>query len=474
MKTPLLLLGLALACALWAPAAEASTIFRTSNNLSLARGLVGWWNFDGKTVSGTRIFDASGTGNYGTMTNGPTVTEGKLGQGLGFDGSNDYVQADNSSSLQITGNITFSAWMNFQSYANGPQLVAKTSPSAGSGYDIWIDSSRKINFSTNRGAATVSSGTVSAVNTWGHIAVVYNGSQVFFYINDILDSSNNFSTNPSSGNAPLQICSDNNGGSFCNGSLDDVHICNRALSADEIKRLYKIGATAKLGVAANNDSLSKGLVGWWNFDGKTVSGTRVFDASGNGNYGTMTNGPTVTEGKLGQGMGFDGGDDYVDLGNPASLKLTGSATWSVWANFINIPPGVDQNIVAKRDGGGDRGWVLRLSGGTDFAMNISFDGTDANSAQRDSNTPVLPGQWYHIVGVYNASAQTLDMYVNGIKDNALLSGTVPASQFDSSVNAFIGARASLSGPVTGLIDDVRVYSRALSKDEIKRLYNMGR
>jgi hypothetical protein len=86
MKTPLLLLGLALACTLWAPAAEASTIFRASNNLSLARGLVGWWNFDGKTVSGTRVFDASGSGNYGTMTNGPTLMEGKLGQGMAFDG----------------------------------------------------------------------------------------------------------------------------------------------------------------------------------------------------------------------------------------------------------------------------------------------------------------------------------------------------------------------------------------------------
>jgi hypothetical protein len=86
MKTPLLLLGLALACALWAPAAEASTIFRAPNNLSLAQGLVGWWNFDGKTVAGTRVFDASGNGNYETMANGPTVVNGKLGQAMQFDG----------------------------------------------------------------------------------------------------------------------------------------------------------------------------------------------------------------------------------------------------------------------------------------------------------------------------------------------------------------------------------------------------
>jgi hypothetical protein len=99
MKTPLLLLGLALACALWAPDAEASTIFRASNNLSLAQGLVGWWNFDGNTIAGTRVFDASGTGNYGTMTNGPKLVYGKIGQGMEFDGVDDLVDAGSDTSL---------------------------------------------------------------------------------------------------------------------------------------------------------------------------------------------------------------------------------------------------------------------------------------------------------------------------------------------------------------------------------------
>jgi hypothetical protein len=49
----------------------------------------GHWTFDGLTIAGTRVFDASGSGNYGTMTNGPTLVNGKLGQGLSFDGSDD-------------------------------------------------------------------------------------------------------------------------------------------------------------------------------------------------------------------------------------------------------------------------------------------------------------------------------------------------------------------------------------------------
>jgi hypothetical protein len=74
-----LLLGLALACALWAPAAEASTIFRAPTSLGLAQGLVGYWSFEGKTVAGTHVYDQSGQGNRGIMTNGPTLVNGKLG-----------------------------------------------------------------------------------------------------------------------------------------------------------------------------------------------------------------------------------------------------------------------------------------------------------------------------------------------------------------------------------------------------------
>jgi hypothetical protein len=65
---------------------------------------------------------------------------------------------------------------------------------------------------------------------------------------------------------------DTTGPRTLDGLIDGVRIYNRALSPDEIKRLYIIGAAGKLGVAANNDSLAKGLVGYWNFDGKDMAG----------------------------------------------------------------------------------------------------------------------------------------------------------------------------------------------------------
>ena len=60
--------------------------------------------------------------------------------------------------------------------------------------------------------------------------------------------------------------------------------------------------------------LTNGLIGWWTFDGKAMAGTPAFDKSGQGNYGTLTNGPERVVGKLGQGMSFDRTDSYVHVG----------------------------------------------------------------------------------------------------------------------------------------------------------------
>jgi hypothetical protein len=87
--------------------------------------------------------------------------------------------------------------------------------------------------------------------------------------------------------------------------------------------------------------LERGLVGFWSFDGKTVVGTRVYDQSGQGNHGTLTgsNGrPVRTIGKLGQGLSFDGVDDYVNVTDKAVFDFanSGQYTWSVWMNSDNF------------------------------------------------------------------------------------------------------------------------------------------
>jgi hypothetical protein len=332
-------LGLAavvLAVGFFARSAHAGAVISRPLYLGLDQGLVGYWNFDGKTVSGTRVFDTSGTGNYGTMTNGPTLVNGKLGQGMQFDGSNDSVSVTDSASLDITGNLSTAAWvyLSVQPPGSGasayPRIVQKgTTANSLTAYALGFDTTggtiRKpsLNVYISDVAYSIVAPNSISTGAWHHIVGVREGAAQRIYVDGVLsnsdDAANLGTALDNEGNLLIGESTGNSDGAFP-GFIDDVRVYNRALNPDEIKRLYKIGATAKLGVAAANDSLAKGLVGWWNFDGNTIAGTRVFDASGTGNYGTMTNGPKLVYGKIGQGMEFDGVDDLVDAGSDTSLN----------------------------------------------------------------------------------------------------------------------------------------------------------
>ena len=88
-----------------------------------------------------------------------------------------------------------------------------------------------------------------------------------------------------------------------------------------------------------------GIVAGYAFDDGT--GTSAADASGHGFTGTLTNGPTWGAGRYGGAIVLDGADDYVDLGNPTALRLTGSMTVSAWINSSAFPP-TTPPIVSKR------------------------------------------------------------------------------------------------------------------------------
>ena len=152
--------------------------------------------------------------------------------------------------------------------------------------------------------------------------------------------------------------------------------------------------------------------------------------------GTLVNAPIWTIGKYGNALSFSG-SNYVNLGNPTSLRLTGSMTLSAWIN-ISANPFDDGAIVGEAGGAG---WQLKTSPDTGVrtaAIQISSNGS--NSIQRYSTTVLVTNTWYHIAGVYDAAARTLNIYVNGVLDNGVLSGTVPATQTNANVNVNIAQR----------------------------------
>jgi hypothetical protein len=210
------------------------------------------------------------------------------------------------------------------------------------------------------------------------------------------------------------------------------------------------------------------LVGSWTFDVADVSGTTVRDRSGGGNDGQLVGG-TLTMGKVGQGVGLNGTNAYVDIDDHPSLRISGSMTVSAWVSSASAAPAFDQVIVSRGGLAPDYGFELKTSrdsGRETFAIAI---GTPAGHVHRYGNVPWTANTWYHVTGVYDAAAGKLDLYVNGYLDNGALMGAVPASQRVASAGTAIGKRSVGGNYFGGLIDEVRMYSRALSAAEVSAL-----
>jgi len=205
-----------------------------------------------------------------------------------------------------------------------------------------------------------------------------------------------------------------------------------------------------------------GLVGYWNFnDG---SGTTAEDKSGQGNNGTLTNMDPATDwvdGKVGSGaLDFDGSNDYVDAGSSSSLRFhTGDFTVTGWIK--------SDSLTGTRTLGTT---YLDLNTGWFFGTSNSKLGYYTN-AWKSANTTLVTGQWYHIGITVDASGNYI-FYLNGNSDGSGAS-TLPANTTESFKIGAYGASGGL-GRFDGLIDEVRIYNRALSANEISRLYNLGK
>jgi glucose/arabinose dehydrogenase/PKD repeat protein len=213
---------------------------------------------------------------------------------------------------------------------------------------------------------------------------------------------------------------------------------------------------------------SPGLTAGYAFDEGT--GTATADASGNNLNGTLTSGATWGPGRNRTALRLDGVNDYVNLTNPTALRITGSLTISAWVN-ASTDPGNDTAIVSKRN---TAGYQLDLTEDRG-PRTIGFKLTSSSGGDmiRYGSSGLALNTWYHVAGVYDATARTMNVYLNGQLNNGAVVGTVAAAQQNSSANVNIGRRASGGYPFGGSVDDVRIYARALSVSEIVADMNAG-
>jgi hypothetical protein len=231
--------------------------------------------------------------------------------------------------------------------------------------------------------------------------------------------------------------------------------------------VYEVGTNKNITpfpVKARGEPL-QGLVGWWTFD--EGNGTTAYDSSGFGNNGTLTNFNWTatsgwTTGKIGKALSFDGVDDYVGIPHSNSLDLVNAFTVSVWVKYNTLS---QAEVILWKGTGYDPTYGL----GTIAAENgFRYWWTKSGVRYSSNLIPIQAGIWNYIVFTYDGSI--MKCYLNGVDRNVNNSVSAPLDSFAQSL--LIGKRLiSEYVPFNGLIDEVRIYNRALSADEIKVLYD---
>jgi len=194
-----------------------------------SEGLVGYWSFD--DGNGTTASDSSGNRNNGTLVNGPAWVSGKVGGALDFDGSDDYVDIPDSSSLTLS-QVSVILWMKAD-VAKNSYLQSKGASSTQE-YELRTGSDGSFLWIAKGSNVTAGKFTIG---TWTQVAGTYDGVMMKLYVNGVQVGSKAASGALNSANAPLRIGSTMYGTEVFPGTIDDVRIYNRALRAAEIQQL---------------------------------------------------------------------------------------------------------------------------------------------------------------------------------------------------------------------------------------------
>jgi len=357
---------------------------------------------------------------------------GKSGQGLKFDGNNDYVNVVNDTSLEPASTISFGAWIKIEgngSHSDGTYILTKGR--AGSqpynSYGIkYIPDTDKIRCTvgvsgTSRNVDSTSNFT--PVSDWVHVVCTYDGTDIRIYIDGSYDTSSNYSGSITYGLATDNDLHIGDWGYLPSytrrfeGKIDEVAVYSKALPADEIAEQYNLGK------AKHSDWVA---------------------------------------GKSGTGLEFDGVDDFVDVGDVGAIN-TGAI--SFWVKLNSLPAEQYLSFYGINSVGYAR--AIRLTNNQ-----LGFVGWGGATNEDIYNIYTMSaGTWYNIA--YTFDGHDIKVYVDGdlkASETKTGLGTISNGSF------LVGKRGPSYNEsyLNGSIDEVAVYSKALSADEISKHYAAGR
>lgn len=418
-------------------------------------GLQLHWKLD--EGSGTTLADSSAYERDGAFNTGaPSWVSGQRNGAIQFNGSND---ADTNSTFDPPAKGTVAFWYRFNAAPTGTERLF----GLGDNWECRSDSSGTLTFDLGQsnGVFTTPSGVCEA-DVWHHVVAVYNDATDTYKVYLDAQLVNSGSTSISDQVAAVLSIGIRTGSSErFNGALDDFRVYNYELSEAEIAEVY-------------------GLIAHWKLD--EASGTTAADSSLANNDATLTGTQGWTSGQDGGGHNFNysNGEEYFTAPSNTALNDVQENDYTVMAYFKpnSVPPGSGSDndsqytIVAKS--GYHLGIFYNNVG--EFQVEHWLTG-DTWIGAGTWGQSYSPGQFHHVAGVVSHTNGTVKIYVDGVlKNTATFTAGTAARDYGTArwrIGMGYPGGGSWGYPCDGVIDDARIYNRALSDEEIAAFATSG-
>ena len=215
-----------------------------------------------------------------------------------------------------------------------------------------------------------------------------------------------------------------------------------------------------------------GLLGYWKFDGDTA------DSSGNGHDGILTSGAAlaadVPPGTTGQSLQVNGGEQHVLVPHSDKLDVTEAITIAAWVKPVG-DVGWD-GVLAKNPSEGSGvnqagNYELRIENGGRFLHFLHQQGeVDDTAFHQGTDAIVTGGEWSHVAITGDTVSGDVLFYING-ELSQMIEGIIAVDAFPTNTNPlYIGSRADFFTAMDGFIDEVALFGRALTAEEIVAVF----
>jgi hypothetical protein len=398
--------------------------------------------------AGTVAGDASGNANHAALRGATWTTAGRYGRGLALDGIDDWVTVADAASLDLTRGMTLEAWVR-PARLSGWRTVLLKEGGGALAYALYAhDNAPRPAAYARLSGQTSSHGAFGTsqlpLNTWTHMAATYDNATLRLYINGSQVHSQALTGSMVTTTGALRIGGNSLWGEYFQGTLDEVRVYARALSAAEIR--------SDMGAA-----VTSGLVAAFGFE--EGAGTATADASGKGHTGRLTGAAWAAQGRFGRALRFDGIDDRVAVADTAALDLANRFTVEAWVNPATLSGW--RTVLMKET---PDGLAYAIYANDNVPKPAAYARIAGEGASRGSTgvTQLPVNTWTHLAATYDGT--TLRVFVNGVQAGAAaMAGTLVKSADALS----IGGSLVWGEYFEGLIDEVRIYNRALTAAEIR-------